>query len=64
MGDVYAAPAQFCPVHHGRMPFDLGRMIWICHGWDGEGCDYTVSSDEAGWTYVGTGDPVALLDRP
>jgi hypothetical protein len=30
----------------------------VCHGLDGEGCDHTVTADEAGWEHIGTADRI------
>lgn len=37
-----------CPVH-GRMSLDFPVDKWICHGWDGEGCDHVVRMEDMDW---------------
>jgi hypothetical protein len=34
-----------CPVH-GQMHEDFAFFWWVCHGYDGEGCDYVVTDEE------------------
>jgi hypothetical protein len=79
-GQCWIAPLPRCPVH-GQMhyrsqtkpsgPPELGiriitRSEWICHGWDGEGCDHVVNSDDLPWTLAGrtaiTGTTLTELD--
>jgi hypothetical protein len=52
--DVYYAPHPRCPTH-GQMSWQgYATGLWVCHGFDGEGCcEHTVSHDEMGWTLVG-----------
>jgi hypothetical protein len=33
----------------------VGDSYWICHGFDGEGCDYRVEEEDVGWTAVSFG---------
>jgi hypothetical protein len=61
MADGWIAPLPRCPVH-GQMHYRaqtrpagggisvIIRSEWICHGWDGEGCDHVVDSDDLPWT--------------
>ena len=58
---LWSAPQPRCPVH-GQMHFDFPVDRWTCPGWDGEGCDHTVRSEDQDWTYLGTTDgPVINL---
>jgi hypothetical protein len=62
VGEMYYAPRPECPEHgtmsHIQPPPGEDRVWppahWVCHGWDGEGCDHTVTDDELDWTVVGT----------
>jgi hypothetical protein len=57
------APLPRCPVH-GQMhyreapPFpptgECSPGRWVCHGFDGEGCEYAVEDDALDWTPIGT----------
>jgi hypothetical protein len=56
MGDMWIAPVPKCPVH-GQMNFTprgapLDEGTWICHGWDGEGCDHVVRGRDQEWTRI------------
>jgi hypothetical protein len=44
-GMVYTAPQPRCPVH-GQMHLDFAMDTWRCKGFDGEGCDFTVTMEE------------------
>ncbi len=46
-----ALPAA-CP-EHGRMHFRFETDRWICHGFDGEGCDHTVDAEWVELTVTG-----------
>jgi hypothetical protein len=48
-GQVALEPS--CPVH-GRMSLDFARDSWVCHGWDGEGCDHVVRMEDMEWFLV------------
>lgn len=60
MDDCQVAPIPRCPVH-GLLryrseirPLGGGLSLitsqrWVCHGWDGEGCDYAVNHDDLPW---------------
>lgn len=60
MGDMFIAPIPQCPTHgkmHWSAPdLDDGKPLepgeWICHGFDGEGCDYAITTDEMDWHKV------------
>jgi hypothetical protein len=63
MGDMYIATIPQCPTH-GKMkwihPVGIGGVFteasyWICHGFDGEGCDYRVEEKDMDWTAVNQG---------
>jgi hypothetical protein len=49
----FMAPIPRCP-EHTHMHFDFPTDRWICHGWDGEGCPYTVTAEALDWTPLGT----------
>jgi hypothetical protein len=64
MADAWFAPLPRCP-EHGQMsrrsetrPLSGGmslitRTEWICHGWDGEGCDHRVPDEDLDWQPLG-----------
>lgn len=64
MADCWIAPLPRCPVH-GQMHYRsqtkpsgggiqvIVRSEWVCHGWDGEGCEHVVNSDDLPWTPAG-----------
>jgi len=60
-GQVFAAPLPRCPTH-GQM--SRGEGHWVCHGFDGEGCDYEVTDEDADWQYIGTVDSITLSPIP
>lgn len=35
---------------HGQMNYDFDSGQWVCHGFDGEGCDYVAPAE---WVYLG-----------
>lgn len=49
MNGLKVKPAPECP-EHGQMelcvatrhPDGANVLVWVCHGFDGEGCDYQV----------------------
>jgi hypothetical protein len=45
MAEMFIAKLPRCPTH-GQMNEDLPRDLWMCHGYDGEGCNYTVTNEE------------------
>jgi hypothetical protein len=45
-GVLYAAPIPECPVHKARLHYKFDIDTWTCGGYDGEGCDYTVTAAE------------------
>lgn len=49
MGEAFLAVAPKCPVH-GKMFESFERDRWVCHGFDGEGCDYIVNNEDIVWT--------------
>lgn len=63
MGDAYFATEPTCPTH-GRMKWihpshSIGggwkvytASYWICHGFDGEGCDHVVHERDMNWMEV------------
>jgi hypothetical protein len=66
-GDLYIAPVPQCP-EHGRMKSRTGDIgngytgtIWVCPGWDGEGCDYRAPPPE--WRKIGVTDGPVRLNR-
>lgn len=74
MPDLYVAPIPQCPVH-GQMhvgvvtrPTDgANELAYVCHGFDGEGCDRIVRPGEQNWQYIGEAESVSFtapLDSP
>jgi hypothetical protein len=59
MGDMYIATIPQCPTH-GKMKWihpegEHGILLdsyWICHGFDGEGCDHRVDEKDMDWTAI------------
>jgi hypothetical protein len=59
MGDMYIATIPQCPTH-GKMEWihpegEHGILLdsyWICHGFDGEGCDHRVEEKDMDWTII------------
>lgn len=37
---MFIAPLPRCPTHGQMNCLPGGVTEWVCHGWDGEGCDY------------------------
>jgi hypothetical protein len=55
MGDMYVSIAPRCTTH-GKMHLDSAfphRTRYICHGFDGEGCDSAVEWHEIDWQKIG-----------
>lgn len=50
---LYVADPETCPTH-GRMNFDFDLHHWICHGFDGEGCECMVKAE---WQRIGDIEP-------
>jgi hypothetical protein len=40
---MIAQPGPRCPTH-GQMSLRFETDTWVCHGWDGEGCDVFMNS--------------------
>jgi hypothetical protein len=66
-GYGWIAPVPRCPVHgqlHYRSETEpCGADVriftvseWACHGWDGEGCGYSVDHGDLDWTPAGPED--------
>lgn len=75
MGDLYVAPIPKCPVHGQmslRLAADIGiktedvGFVYVCHGFDGEGCGHLVRVDDQDWQHIGSGEIkfTAPLDSP
>lgn len=71
MAEFWSAPIPRCPVHAGpdgdggQMSFDFAADAWRCAGWDGEGCDYRVTSEQQDWTALGqAAGPVTWAPPP
>jgi hypothetical protein len=45
MAEIWISKMPRCPVH-GQMKEDLPRDLWMCVGYDGEGCDFEVTNEE------------------
>lgn len=69
---LYVAPIPECPVH-GRMHLRLAAdpavtedvdFVYVCHGFDGEGCDQIVLSRDQGWKYIGEAMPTISFTAP
>lgn len=65
MGDMYIAARPSCPVHGPMHPGERAVVAgghevrtWVCHGWDGEGCNHTVGSDDLEWELIGQASQV------
>ena len=60
---MYVAPLPRCPAHGQMSPRPAlvggGDAGWVCHGWDGEGCPYTVAASSVEWRPIGHADAVA-----
>lgn len=55
-GKVWFAPIPTCPVHKGPMKYLMEIDLYVCSGWDGEGCEYTLTSEALDWWQLGTVD--------
>lgn len=55
--EVYLLPPVRCATHGQMSPAPDGAG-WVCHGWDGEGCDYVMTAGDVMRTaqYAGTTD--------
>src|SRR5579859_5021422 len=58
-GTVWIQPEPRCPVH-GQMRLDFARDTWTCAGWDGEGCDHAVRSEDLELLRIGIAVPVRI----
>ena len=54
-GEIWFAPIPRCPTH-GQMKFDAKASLYVCMGYDGEGCDFTIPDDGLEWSPLGTVD--------
>lgn len=45
---MYYAAEPHCPTH-GKMHHSSALCAYICHGFDGEGCDYVVREKDLDW---------------
>ena len=54
-GVIWFAPIPKCPTH-GMMHYSKAVGMYICHGFDGEGCPYTLPDDDLDWSPLGTTD--------
>jgi len=52
-GTIWFAPLPTCPTH-GKMKYDMPTDRYVCVGFDGEGCDYTVDNEKLEWSPLGT----------
>jgi hypothetical protein len=52
---MFISPIPDCPEHRGPMRYDLGRRVYTCQGWDGEGCDYETPGE---WRKLGDAERV------
>ena len=64
MGQAWIAENPRCPTH-GQMSRvtelfrgQVGQAGWICWGYDGEGCTYTVGDDELDWQLLGPAEEI------
>lgn len=46
----WAEPVPRCP-RHAYLHYDRRARAWLCDGWDGEGCGYTVDGDQLDYLY-------------
>ena len=64
MGDAYIAVIPDCPTHGtmhrvqakralGNGWYVLEAAYWVCHGFDGEGCDHVVDDKDLDWHPMG-----------
>lgn len=61
-GILYFQPEPRCPTH-GQMHYQKSHDWWTCPGYDGEGCEYRVTSEET-WTPLGTVDEIKWRTDP
>jgi len=54
-GTIWFAPIPKCPAH-GKMKYDMPTDRYICVGFDGEGCDFTIDNEHLEWSPLGTVD--------
>lgn len=62
-GQVYIKSIPRCPVHgQMRMSRDVPppKVLWVCAGWDGEGCGYEMGGAEIPWVRIGEIDSFAF----
>jgi hypothetical protein len=59
--EIWVAPLPRCPAH-GGMHYDAPHCQWVCHGWDGEGCDHVVGDDQLAYERAGTAE-VAITEQ-
>jgi hypothetical protein len=63
-GRIFIAERPRCPTH-GPFAWDGAGQMWVCHGYDGEGCGERLSYDDwwrsQAWHYIGdTEEPTHL----
>jgi hypothetical protein len=66
---LFVAPIPRCPFH-GQMSMRLGcdpspgrtafAEAYVCHGYDGEGCDHVVLGADREWTHIGHADRIDI----
>ena len=58
---IMTAPHPRCPTH-GQTSCEAhpraALLLWVCHGFDGEGCSYTATEADLDWTAAGTADRI------
>lgn len=67
MADLYVAPIPKCP-EHGQMHLRVAQrpedganiFVYICHGFDGEGCDHLVRVSDQDWQHIGEAESVSF----
>jgi hypothetical protein len=57
MTEVFFIPAPECPVHR-QMHHSDALCQWECRGWDGEGCEHTVTDE----TWLRSAQPLGTTD--
>ena len=57
---VWVGPIPECPEHKGKMKYNMPNDWYECLGFDGEGCPYVVTMEEAykNRTVLGTAEPI------
>lgn len=66
-GPAYIAVTPRCPEHGEMKPRsgDCGNgytgTLWVCLGWDGEGCGYQAPRPE--WRQIGVAGPIRIQMR-